>query len=121
MNHDEIDDILANEVEITPSPEFLTSVMRAVARESAYLPPLEFPWKRALPGLLAVIVAVVAAVWHAISVLSDPAVAAVLDDQLGQIVASAAGFGLQWIALATAITFISIALSTSLVRSSGYV
>jgi len=64
MNQNDIDNFLATEGRITPSPEFLASVMRAVEREAASLPPLEFPWIRALPGFLAAVVAITAGIWH---------------------------------------------------------
>lgn len=120
MKHDEIDRILANEGRITPSPEFLASVMGAVEREAASLQPLEFPWLRALPGFMATIVAIVAASWHGIGILSDPAAVTVLNEQLTQVAALASGFGLQWIVLAVVITAVSMALSSSLVRGRNY-
>jgi hypothetical protein len=115
MNHDEIDRILASEDEIEPSPGFLASVMEAVEREAAAPPTLTFPWIRLLPGFLAMVVAMTAAMWHGIGVLSDPAVVAVLDDQIRQFADLATRFGLQWIVLGLVITAISIAFSSSLV------
>jgi hypothetical protein len=53
MKHDEIDRILSPEDEILPSSGFAVSVMDAVRREAAAPPPIPFPWKRALPGLVA--------------------------------------------------------------------
>ncbi len=120
MKQNDIDRILAVEDEITPSPRFLASVMAAVEREAATLPPLEFPWIRALPGFLATIVAIAAAIRHGIGVMSDPAVVTVLNEHIRQISALSAGIGLQWIALAFAITIISVLLSSILVRGSNY-
>src|SRR6202043_1907907 len=48
----EIDRILSREDEILPSSGFTVSVMDAVRREAAAPPPIPFPWKRALPGLV---------------------------------------------------------------------
>lgn len=48
----EIDRILAAEDEILPSSGFLASVMERVQQEAAAPPPIPFPWKRALPGML---------------------------------------------------------------------
>ena len=48
----EINSILSREDEILPSSGFATSVMDAVRREAAAPPPIPFPWKRALPGLV---------------------------------------------------------------------
>ena len=52
--HDEaeINSILSREDEILPSSGFTASVMDAVRREAASPPPIPFPWKRALPGLV---------------------------------------------------------------------
>ena len=49
---DEIDGILARQDQILPSSGFAVSVMDAVRREAAAPPPIPFPWKRALPGLV---------------------------------------------------------------------
>jgi len=49
---DEIDGILSRQDEILPSSGFAVSVMDAVRREAAAPPPIPFPWKRALPGLV---------------------------------------------------------------------
>ena len=54
IGHDEgeINRILSREDEILPSSGFAVSVMDAVRREAAAPPPIPFPWKRALPGLV---------------------------------------------------------------------
>jgi hypothetical protein len=49
---DEMNRILSREEEILPSSGFAVSVMDAVRREAAAPPPIPFPWKRALPGLV---------------------------------------------------------------------
>jgi len=49
---DEIDRILSRQDEIVPSSGFAASVMEAVRREAAVPPPIPFPWKRAMAGLL---------------------------------------------------------------------
>jgi hypothetical protein len=51
-DEDEIDRILSREDEVLPSSGFAVSVMDAVRREAAAPPPIPFPWKRALPGLV---------------------------------------------------------------------
>ena len=48
---DEFDRIMSEE-EILPSSGFATSVMDAVRREALAPPPIPFPWKRALPGMI---------------------------------------------------------------------
>ncbi|MFZ0796696.1 MAG: hypothetical protein WCA13_18540 [Terriglobales bacterium] len=72
IENEEIDRILSREDEILPSSGFALSVMDAVRREAAAPPPIPFPWKRALPGLVAgglvlalVLIAVVVAILQA--------------------------------------------------------
>ena len=48
-----IEAILASEEELIPSSGFLASVMERVQEEAVAPPPIPFPWKRALPGILA--------------------------------------------------------------------
>jgi hypothetical protein len=54
VRHDEneIERVLSREEGILPSSGFAASVMDAVRREAAAPPPIPFPWKRALPGLV---------------------------------------------------------------------
>lgn len=47
--------ILASEEELIPSSGFLGSVMERVQEEAVAPPPIPFPWKRAIPGILATI------------------------------------------------------------------
>ncbi len=49
---EEIDHMLSREDGILPSSGFAASVMDAVRREAAAPPPIPFPWKRALPGMV---------------------------------------------------------------------
>jgi hypothetical protein len=48
----EIDRLLATEVALLPSSGFLASVMERVQQEAALPPPVPFPWKWAVPGVL---------------------------------------------------------------------
>ena len=52
IGNEEIERILSREDGILPSSGFAVSVMDAVRREAAVPPPIPFPWKRALPGLV---------------------------------------------------------------------
>jgi hypothetical protein len=55
LNHridTEIEHILASEEELIPSSGFMASVMERVEEEAAVPPPIPFPWKRAVPGIL---------------------------------------------------------------------
>lgn len=120
MNFDDIDDILTNENLISPSRDFLASVMRAVRRQAASLPPLKFPWRRALPGILAMFVAIIRAIWDLVGFLSEPDVVAGFKEQLHQFADLAAQFGVQWIVLAVVISVLSLMLSISLVSTEHY-
>lgn len=48
-----VDSILAREENIVPSSGFVESVMQTIQRKPEVPMPLPFPWKRALPGLVA--------------------------------------------------------------------
>ena len=71
---DELDRMLSSRDEIVPSSGFVMSVMDAVRREAAAseptpLPPLAFPWLRALPifaALAAVLVMLIAGIVAAV-------------------------------------------------------
>ena len=52
MVNESIDDILAGEEELVPSSGFLASVMERVREEAAAPPPIPFPWRRAIPGMV---------------------------------------------------------------------
>ncbi|PYV46457.1 MAG: hypothetical protein DMG92_18030 [Acidobacteria bacterium] len=64
MRYDAVDRILSNEQQIIPSAGFIMAVMGAVRGERAVPPPIPFPWRRALPGALAAILALVALCNH---------------------------------------------------------
>ena len=56
---DNLDRILLEQDTLLPSSGFAASVMEAIQQESAAPAPLPFPWKWALPGIAALLVAVV--------------------------------------------------------------
>jgi hypothetical protein len=80
MNHDELDRLLRAEREIIPSSGFTASVMNAVRVQAEAPPPIPFPWKRALPGIFAlVLVLALVFAWiisAGVSVLSSKSAAA---------------------------------------------
>ena len=51
MRRDELEQILRNQEEVTPSPGFVHRVMRAAYQEADTPKPIPFPWKRAVPGI----------------------------------------------------------------------
>jgi hypothetical protein len=52
IDRDFIDHILASEDPIVPTSGFLASVMVRVQEESRVPNPIQFPWRRAIPGFL---------------------------------------------------------------------
>jgi hypothetical protein len=123
-DEDEIDRMLSREDEILPSSGFALSVMDAVRREAAAPPPIPFPWKRALPGLVVVgvalalaLVAVVTAIVQTIvqtsrvtTPQSSPSVPSVMPALFNGSMESA----LIWIGLALLTAFVSVKLSMRL-------
>jgi hypothetical protein len=116
IREEEIDRILSREDEILPSSGFAVSVMDAVRREASAPPPIPFPWKRALPGLvvagLAVALVLVAIVRAIAQLKSTPA------PQLSLPMPSAFNGGLEsaaiWTVLALLTAFVSVKVSMSL-------
>ena len=114
-----IEAILASKEDLIPSSGFLASVMERVQEEAVAPRPIPFPWKRAIPGILA-ISGVFA--WGAVkffrqglpilnsTTLPLPHLPAALD-----IPVEAAG----WVALALAVTLLSWLLSRRLAGRGG--
>jgi hypothetical protein len=114
-----IDRILASDDELVPSSGFLSAVMDRVREEAAAPPPIPFPWKLAVPGM--VLVACVAGwgVYEAVhfmgpgfhgSALSQLQVPIAMAHDLKQ-----AG----WVAAALAVSVLSWMVPRRLVRRSG--
>jgi hypothetical protein len=61
-----IEQILAAEEGLIPASGFLASVMERVQQEAAAPPPIPFPWKRAIPGIL---LAIGVFVWSAVEMI----------------------------------------------------
>jgi hypothetical protein len=123
--NDEMDRILSREDEILPSSGFAVYVMDAVRREAAAPPPIPFPWKRALPGLVAggfamalVLVAGVVTILRMARASTAPQLSLPLSlpsaltpiFELQRNLGSAAG----WTLLALLVSFVSVKLSMRL-------
>ena len=119
MKHDDLDRILSKEQGIIPSSGFLVSVMNAVRRETETPPPIPFPWKRALPALSAVAVALVSVLVVGITLSIDDTVIqpipASLSSAFALILQSWKTVGASWIVLALVLSFASVKLSRRLV------
>jgi len=124
-DEDEVNRILSREDEILPSSGFAVSVMDAVRREAAAPPPIPFPWKRALPGLVVggfVLAMVFVTVVAATVQLIRSATSGHFSMSLPRLLTPILGLGLQenlasaagWTVLALLVTFVSVRLSMRL-------
>ncbi|MGB6974440.1 MAG: hypothetical protein WBD67_07140 [Terracidiphilus sp.] len=52
MDDETLDPILAEEEELVPTSGFLALVMERVRMDAGAPPPIPFPWKRAVPGMV---------------------------------------------------------------------
>jgi len=96
-----------NSVEqLRPSSGFALSVMDAIHEEAVVPPPIPFPWKRFLPGAIAVPCALVAFVIWATRHSSAPAAAGNFAVALPSL--NSVDSMLSWIALALMLTLIAI-------------
>ena len=99
LEPDALDRILLEEA-LIPSSGFTASVMGAIEEQAAQPAPIPFPWKLALPGLVALLAAVVIAIrllaaglQSAATLNLNPALAQTIGKQAGSIVlALAAAF-----------------------------
>jgi hypothetical protein len=120
---EEMNRILSREDEILPSSGFAVSVMDAVRREAAAPPPIPFPWKRALPGLVAagfalalVLVAGVVVIAQVVRTSTVPQLSMSLPSLLTPILGLQRNLGsaASWTVLALLLTLVSVKLSMRL-------
>jgi len=121
---DAINVVLSREEEILPSSGFAASVMSAVQREAAAPPPIPFPWKRALPGLVVAVLTLalllVAAIVGIVQLARMPG-SGPLSAPLPSVLTSTlelqrnAGSAVTWSALALLVAFVSVKFSTYMV------
>jgi len=119
----EIDHLLSREDEILPSSGFAVSVMEAVRREAAAPPPIPFPWKRALPGLVVaglalVLVAVVVAVAQ-LDKTAAPRFSTSLPSASAPLFQGNLGSAAVWTVLALLATWVSVKFSMRLASGRG--
>jgi hypothetical protein len=67
----QLDRILAQEDALVPSSGFAASVMDAIQEQAAAPAPIPFPWKLALPGIAALVAALVIIVRLTVSALQN--------------------------------------------------
>lgn len=114
-----IERILASEEALVPSSGFVSAVMERVQQESVALPPIPFPWKRAIPGI-----ALAAGVfgWGAFEMLrhaSAMAVAPVSIQASAAAISSLESTG--WVALALAASWFGWYISRRLFGRAGLI
>ncbi len=120
---EEMNRILSREDEILPSSGFAVSVMDAVRREAAAPPPIPFPWKRALPGLVVggfalalVLVAGVVVIAQMVRTSTAPQLSMSLPSLWTPILGLQRNLGsaASWTVLALLLTLVSVKLSMRL-------
>jgi hypothetical protein len=117
MEHDHLDEILSSAYDIVPSPAFITNVMAAVREEATALPPIPFPWSRAVPGLAVGLCTFVAFLAVTLAPLNRGAsqVAPGVSSMLYTIVEAAKAIEVGWIVLALVFVVASMNFSMRLV------
>ena len=120
MDLSRIDRILASDEPLIPSSGFLGSVMERVREEAAAPPPIPFPWKRALPGLVCgglalvlVLIAVVVAILQA-GKATAPQFSMSLPSGMPPFFHGGIESAAIWTVLALLVTFVSVKLSMRL-------
>jgi len=123
MKNDELDAILSKDQEIIPSSGFVNVVMDAVRREAATPPPIPFPWKYALPGIVAaglvVAAIVIAAFTQVVQVTTTSEPQATLQSLLAPTLEKATVRSLGWVCVALLMTFFSLMLTRRFTRLRG--
>lgn len=121
VGHEDIDRILFREGEILPSSGFAASVMDVVRSEAAALPPIPFPWKRALPGMVVgvlalglVLIAVVFGIAQAGKTTTGSQFSIFGSLSLPQLVHGGVESAVVWTLLALLFAFASVKFSTRL-------
>lgn len=113
MQDDELDRILSEQQVILPSSGFSACVMAGVIREASESAPIPFPWRRALPGLVASGLALAGLVHQ---LLAHPAIFAACFGPAwlpspAQAMEIGKHFEMHWIVFALLLAFASIRLS----------
>lgn len=122
MRQDDLDHILAGEDEIQPTSGFTASVMEAVRQEAATPPPIPFPWRRAIPGLIATVVVLLSTIVTLVNFSGTAERAkdfATMLSSLERQVEIAMHFGAGWLALALLLSLASVTLSMRFVTARG--
>ena len=122
MRDDEFERALFKEEEILPTSGFTAAVMEAVRREAATPQPIPFPWKRALPGAMVLCLTIGWVLYEGIMQGIQGNVSVGIPTSFpplfASVLASPKGVAVCWIAVALALSLVSLRLSRVLTRSS---
>ena len=121
MSPDELDRILSGEEQIVPSSGFTSAVMDRLHGAALEPEPIPFPWKRALPGIVAAAMTLVGVPVVLFGLLAGggtpsavaPAASVV---NLETVLAPAIAIGAHWLALALLLTLATLAFVRRLAR-----
>jgi hypothetical protein len=117
MRWEELDRALSAEQEIVPSSGFTDAVMEAVHREATTPPPISFPWKCALPGLVFAGFVVLALLFLPLPAKTAGSVVWILTHLAALRVAlpeTTRSLGLDWLVVALLLAWASVKLSMRL-------
>lgn len=108
MKPDDLDRWMSDDDTIVPSSGFSASVMEAIRHEASDRHAMPFPWKRALPGLVMTVLAMVAVLWSGFQAFNASEAGASPRDLLPSLVAVTAGGEAVWVILATLMTIVLV-------------
>ena len=115
MRQHDLDRVLYEEQSIVPSSGFLDDVMAAVERDACAPPPIPFPWKRAIPGIAAAVIALAMLVISAYAVSTRGAASAPGSDALASAITAffhvAQTVHAGWLVLALVLSLVSVKLA----------
>lgn len=120
MALDDLDRLFSGYREISPSPVFLARVMDSVRREAEAVPPLPFPWRWALPGLVGAAIAVFSFFGVTVQLIgggsADSQVMLSMPSGLIGILDVAKADGAGWVAIGIIVSFVSASVARRIVN-----
>ncbi len=111
MTESEFDRIMADDEQIVPSSGFTQSVMDAVRQEAATPKPIPFPWGRAVPGLIAIAIMLVAIAVSSHGSGAEPQIRSNLSPVVAAAIHAITSPVTIWIGFVLLLTFASLQLS----------
>lgn len=118
MNQEDLDGMFSRQENIVPSSDFVGSVMNAIECAASTPPPMPFPWKQALPGLAAWLIALVSFIYLACARFDASSTRSALPRAAPMLAAIVEGFKAVdggWIAVALLVSAAAVFLSMRMV------